>query len=149
MNDIEWMKVALEQAKNAEKLGEVPVGAVLVLDEKLISKAHNQPISSNDPTAHAEIQVLREAGKKMDNYRMPRSTLYVTLEPCTMCIGAMIHARVSRVVFGAFDEKTGACGSCLDLSESECSNHSIDVQGGVLEIECKELLQSFFKSRRK
>jgi tRNA(adenine34) deaminase len=149
MNDAEWMKVALEQARNAEKLGEVPVGAVLVLDEKLISKAHNQPISSNDPTAHAEIQVLREAGKELDNYRMPRSTLYVTLEPCTMCIGAMIHARVSRVVFGAFDERTGACGSCLDLSESECSNHSINVQGGVLEVECKELLQSFFKSRRK
>lgn len=149
MNDIEWMKIALEQAKNAEKIGEVPVGAVLVLDEKLISKAHNQPISSNDPTAHAEIQVLREAGKELNNYRMPRSTLYVTLEPCTMCIGAMIHARVSRVVFGAFDERTGACGSCLDLSESECSNHSIDVQGGVLEEECKELLQSFFKSRRK
>ena len=149
MNDAEWMKVALEQARNAEKLGEVPVGAVLVLDEKLISKAHNQPISSNDPTAHAEIQVLREAGKKMDNYRMPRSTLYVTLEPCTMCIGAMIHARVSRVVFGAFDDRTGACGSCLDLSVSECSNHSIDAQGGVLEVGCKELLQSFFKSRRK
>jgi len=146
--DEKWMKLALDQARLAQAMDEVPVGAVLVQDDQLIASAHNQPISNNDPTAHAEIQLLRAAGKQLNNYRLPNTTLYVTLEPCTMCLGAMIHARVSRVVFGAYDEKTGVCGSCQDLSTSECFNHSIDTKGGVLADECKQLLQQFFKKRR-
>jgi tRNA(adenine34) deaminase len=147
--DENWMALAIEQAKLAEKIGEVPVGAVLVQDDQLIASAHNQPISNNDPTAHAEIQLLRKAGKELNNYRLPNTTLYVTLEPCTMCLGAMIHARVSRIVFGAYDQKTGVCGSCQDLSTSECFNHTISIKGGVLENNCKQLLQQFFKNRRK
>jgi tRNA(adenine34) deaminase len=144
-----WMILALEQARLAQVMDEVPVGAVLVQDDQLIASAHNQPISSNDPTAHAEIQLLRVAGKALNNYRLPNTTLYVTLEPCTMCLGAMIHARVSRVVFGAYDQKTGVCGSCTDLSTSQCFNHSIEIEGGVLANDCKQLLQEFFKKRRK
>ena len=143
------MELALEQARLAQAMSEVPVGAVLVQDDQLIASAHNQPIYSNDPTAHAEIQLLRAAGKQLNNYRFPDTTLYVTLEPCTMCLGAMIHARVSRVVFGAYDQKTGVCGSCTDLSTSECFNHTIAIEGGVLENNCKQLLQEFFKKRRK
>jgi tRNA(adenine34) deaminase len=130
-------------------MSEVPVGAVLVQDDQLIASTHNQPISNNDPTAHAEIQLLRAAGKQLNNYRLPNTTLYVTLEPCTMCLGAMIHARVSRIVFGAYDQKTGVCGSCTDLSTSQCFNHSIEIEGGVLANDCKQLLQEFFKKRRK
>ena len=147
--DEAWMALAIEQAKLAEKMEEVPVGAVLVQDNQLIASAHNQPISNNDPTAHAEIQLLRAAGKQLNNYRFPDTTLYVTLEPCTMCLGAMIHARVSRIVFGAYDQKTGVCGSCTDLSTSQCFNHTIAIEGGVLENDCKQLLQQFFKNRRK
>jgi tRNA(adenine34) deaminase len=147
--DEEWMALAIEQAKLAEKINEVPVGAVLVQDNQLITSAHNQPISTNDPTAHAEILLLRAAGKQLKNYRLPNTTLYVTLEPCTMCLGAMIHARISRVVFGAYDQKTGVCGSCTDLSTSQCFNHSIKIEGGVLTNDCKQLLQQFFKNRRK
>ena len=149
MDDNKWMAIALEQAIQAAQLGEVPVGAVLVLDGKLIAQTHNQPISNNDPTAHAEIQLLRMAGQNINNYRLPNSTLYVTLEPCMMCLGAMIHARVSRLVFGAYDGKTGVCGSCDDLSTSPCSNHYINITGGVLAEDCKKLLQSFFTLRRK
>jgi tRNA(adenine34) deaminase len=147
--DENWMALAIEQAKLAKKIDEVPVGAVLVQDENLIASAHNQPISTNDPTAHAEIQLLRSAGEKLNNYRLPNTTLYVTLEPCTMCLGAMIHARVSRVVFGAYDNKTGVCGSCQDLSTSECFNHTIEIEGGIFADECKALLQKFFEARRK
>jgi len=139
--DEAWMALAIEQAKLAEKIEEVPVGAVLVQDNQLIASAHNQPISNNDPTAHAEIQLLRAAGKQLNNYRFPDTTLYVTL-------GAMIHARVSRIVFGAYDQKTGVCGSCQDLSTSKCFNHSIETEGGILADECKQLLQKFFKKRR-
>lgn len=146
--DSQWMKLALEQALLAEKIGEVPVGAVLLQDNQLIESAHNQPISRNDPTAHAEIQLLRKAGKKLNNYRLPNTTLYVTLEPCTMCLGAMVHARISRVVFGAYDEKTGVCGSCQNLTNSNCFNHTIEAQGGILADECRELLQQFFKRHR-
>ena len=146
--DEAWMALAIEQAKLAEKMEEVPVGAVLVQDNQLIASAHNQPISNNDPSAHAEIQLLRAAGKQLNNYRFPDTTLYVTLEPCTMCLGAMIHARVSRIVFGAYDQKTGVCGSCQDLSTSKCFNHSIETEGGILADECKQLLQKFFKKRR-
>ena len=147
--DEKWMKIALEQARFAQAKNEVPVGAILVKDDQLIASAHNQPISNNDPTAHAEIQLLRSAGKKLNNYRLPNTTLYVTLEPCMMCLGAMIHARVSRVVFGAYDEKTGVCGSCRDLSISKCFNHQVQVQGGILESECSSLISQFFKNRRK
>ena len=148
MDDNKWMAIAIEQAKKASQLGEVPVGAVLILNDKLVAQAHNQPISTNDPTAHAEIQLLRIAGMELKNYRLPNSTLYVTLEPCAMCLGAMIHARVSRVVFGAYDEKTGVCGSCADLSNSPYFNHSLDITGGVLADDCKNLLQDFFIQRR-
>jgi len=148
MDDNKWMAIAIEQAKKASQLGEVPVGAVLTLNDKLVAQAHNQPISTNDPTAHAEIQLLRIAGMELKNYRLPNSTLYVTLEPCAMCLGAMIHARVSRVVFGAYDEKTGVCGSCADLSNSPYFNHSLDITGGVLADDCKNLLQDFFIQRR-
>jgi tRNA(adenine34) deaminase len=148
LTDENWMELALDQARLAQVMDEVPVGAVLVQDDQLIASAHNQPIANNDPTAHAEIQLLRAAGKQLNNYRLPNTTLYVTLEPCTMCLGAMVHARVSRVVFGAYDQKTGVCGSCQDLSTSECFNHSIETEGGVLADECRNLLQKFFKDRR-
>ena len=146
--DEKWMELAIKQAKLAEKINEIPVGAILVKNNELIAEAHNQPISNNDPTAHAEIQLLRNAGQLLDNYRLPDTTLYVTLEPCTMCLGAMVHARISRVVFGAYDEKTGVCGSCADLSTSDCFNHVIEIEGGVLTDECRQLLQKFFKKRR-
>ncbi len=148
ITDKEWMTLAIQQAKLAEKIDEVPVGAVLVQDGQLIAQAHNQPIKNNDPTAHAEVQLLRQAGKKLGNYRLPNTTLYVSLEPCTMCLGAMIHARIPRIVFGAYDEKTGVCGSCQDLSKSDCFNHTIEVEGGILADECRDLLQQFFKHRR-
>ena len=146
--DEKWMSLALEQARKAEEEGEVPVGAILVKDGLLIAKAHNQPISSNDPTAHAEIQLLRAAGKKLKNYRLTGTSLYVTLEPCAMCLGAIMHARVEHVVFGAYDPKTGVCGSSENLIDANCFNHKIDLVSGVLENECKQLLKKFFISRR-
>ncbi|MBW5290669.1 MAG: tRNA-specific adenosine-34 deaminase [Candidatus Ruthia sp. Asou_11_S2] len=142
------MMLAIEQAKQAQEVGEAPVGAILIQNNQLIVSAHNQPISNNDPTAHAEIQLLRAAGKQLNNYRLSNTTLYVTLEPCAMCLGAIVHARVSRIVFGAYDQKSGVCGSCIDLSSSQCFNHSISIQGGILADRCKDLLQQFFKSRR-
>jgi tRNA(adenine34) deaminase len=146
--DEKWMGLALEQARKAEEEGEVPVGAVLVKDGLLIAKAHNQPISTNDPTAHAEIQLLRAAGKKLKNYRLTGTSLYVTLEPCAMCLGAIMHARVEHVVFGAYDPKTGVCGSSENLIDANCFNHKIDLVSGVLENESKQLLKNFFNSRR-
>ena len=143
-----WMDLAIKQAIKAEKEGEVPIGAVLVKDELLIAKAHNQPITKNDATAHAEIQLLRNAGKKLQNYRLTGSTLYVTLEPCAMCFGAMIHARIERIVFGAYDPKTGVCSSSEDLTNAKIFKHKINVTGGVSERNCSQLLQTFFKSRR-
>ena len=147
-DDEKWMDLAIKQAIKAEKEGEVPIGAVLVKDELLIAKAHNQPITKNDPTAHAEIQLLKNAGKKLQNYRLTGSTLYVTLEPCAMCFGAMIHARVKSIVFGAYDPKTGVCGSSEDLTNANCFKHKINITGGVSERQCSQLLQAFFKSRR-
>ena len=143
------MKIALIEAKLAMDENEVPVGAILVHENNLIAQAHNQPIKNNDPTAHAEIEVLRKAGEKLQNYRLAKTTLYVTLEPCAMCLGAMIHARIERVVFGTSDPKSGVCGSTIDLSSESIFNHQISVSGGVLEHECKDILQSFFKLRRK
>ena len=148
-NDEKWMALAIKQAVKADTEGEVPVGAVIVKDGQLITRAHNQPISTNDATAHAEIQLLRTAGKLQKNYRLIDTTIYVTLEPCAMCLGAMMHARIKRIVYGASDPKTGVCGSHVDLSSESFFNHEMEISGGVLEKECKELLQSFFKSRRK
>jgi tRNA(adenine34) deaminase len=147
--DEQWMKIAINEAQLAVDENEVPVGAVLVQDNKLIAQAHNRPIIKNDPTAHAEIELLRKAGAKLQNYRLPRTTLYVTLEPCAMCLGAMIHARIERVVFGASDYKSGVCGSTIDLSSELIFNHQILISGGVLELECKNILHSFFKLLRK
>ena len=146
--DEKWMSLALEQAVKAEEEGEVPVGAILVKDGLLIAKAHNQPISTNDPTAHAEIQLIRAAGKKLKNYRLTGTSLYVTLEPCAMCLGAIMHARVEHVVFGAHDPKTGVCGSSENLINAKCFNHKINLASGVMENECRQLLKNFFNSRR-
>jgi len=148
-NDEKWMALAIKQAVKADTEGEVPVGAVIVKDGQLIAQAHNQPISTNDATAHAEIQVLRAAGNIQKNYRLNDTTIYVTLEPCAMCLGAMMHARIARMVFGASDLKTGVCGSRADLTNESFFNHEMEISGGVLEKECKELLQAFFQSRRK
>ena len=147
--DEKWMQLAILEANIAKDKGEVPVGSILVQNNQIISKAHNCPISKNDPTAHAEIEVLRKAGEKLNNYRLPQTTLYVTLEPCAMCLGAMIHARIERVVFGASDPKSGVCGSTINLSSESIFNHQISLSGGVLEHDCKNILQSFFKLRRK
>ena len=146
--DEQWMQIAIKEAKLAKKKNEIPVGAVLVKNDKLITQAHNQPIIKNDPTAHAEIELLRRAGKQQENYRLIGSTLYVTLEPCAMCFGAMIHARIERIVFGALDPKTGVCGSCMDLNNENFFNHKISITGGVLEKESSNLLRLFFKSLR-
>lgn len=143
------MEKALGLARKAESLGEVPVGAVIVKDDELIAEGWNHPIENHDPSSHAEIEVLRAAGKKLSNYRLPGTTLYVTLEPCVMCVGAMIHARVSRVVFGAPDPKTGALGGSVDLLKTTQPNHLFSVSSGVLEEECGSLLKSFFKARRR
>ena len=146
--DEKWMQIAIHEAIKAEKEDEVPVGAVLVKDGLVIAKAHNQPISTNDATAHAEIQLIRAAGKIQGNYRLTGTTLYVTLEPCAMCLGAMIHARIKRIVYGAHDLKTGVCGSKENLIDANCFNHKIDLTSGVLENECRRLLKKLFISRR-
>ena len=146
--DEHWMRNALEQAKKAAAVDEVPVGALLVKDNQLIAEGWNHPIQLHDPSAHAEMITLRQAGIILNNYRLLDTTLYVTLEPCVMCVGAMIHARVGRVVFGAYDAKTGAAGSMFDLLQSAKHNHKIDVTGGVLEVQCKGVLQEFFKRKR-
>ena len=148
VEDEKWMKFAIQEAEIAGDKGEVPVGSILVQNKQIIAKAHNCPISKNDPSAHAEIEVLRKSGQKLLNYRLPKTTLYVTLEPCAMCIGAMIHARIERVVFGALDSKSGVCGSTIDLPMESIFNHQISVSGGVLEHDCKNILQSFFKLKR-
>lgn len=143
-----WMQRALEQARKAADVNEVPVGAVIVKDNQLIAEGWNHPILLHDPSAHAEMVALRRAGEVLNNYRLLDTTLYVTLEPCVMCVGAIIHARVKRVVYGASDPKTGAAGSAFDLLQSEKHNHRIDVTGGVLEAECREVLQDFFRQKR-
>jgi tRNA(adenine34) deaminase len=142
------MRRALRLAERARAAGEVPVGAVLVLDGAVAGEGFNAPISSADPSAHAEIRALREAAARTGNYRLPGSTLYVTLEPCAMCVGAMFHARVARVVFGAADPKTGAAGSVIDLFAQPRLNHHAQAQGGVLAEECSTLLREFFLEKR-
>ncbi len=147
--DLQYMKIALQLAAKAESEGEVPVGAVLVRDDKIIGEGWNCPISQHDPSAHAEIMALRDAGNKAQNYRLPESILYVTLEPCPMCAGAIVHARVKRVVFGAFDPRSGSAGSVFDLLPTdERFNHSVDVVAGCLENECAEILRAFFQAKR-
>ncbi len=142
------MHRALVLALHAEEAGEVPVGAVVVLNNEVIGEGWNQPIVSHDPTAHAEIVALRAAAARMRNYRLADTILYVTLEPCAMCAGAMVHARVARVVYGAVDPKTGAAGSVFSLLDSPALNHRAQVTGGVLAGECGEMLRRFFESRR-
>ncbi len=147
-SDTEWMEVALDLAKKAAIRGEVPVGAILIKEGNLIASGGNSPISSVDPTAHAEIKVLRKAAKQLSNYRLPGTTLYVTLEPCTMCVGAIIHARVQRVVFGAKDPKTGALVSRYTIGRDNLLNHALETCGGVLEEKCSALLKDFFRAKR-
>ena len=146
--DLEFMQLALEQAQLAKASGEVPVGAVLVSNNQVIAAGHNQPITQNDPSGHAEMLALRSAGQSLGNYRLPNTTLYVTLEPCMMCSGAIMHARVSRLVYGAPDPKTGCVHSVLNLFDNQQLNHHTIVEGGILENQCAQVLKDFFKERR-
>lgn len=147
--DAGFMTLALEEARAAYDLGEVPVGALVVSAQgDILGRGYNRTIIDHDPTAHAEIVALRHAARALENYRLPGITVYVTLEPCVMCIGAMLHARLSRVVFGAYDPKTGACGSVLDVGSVPKLNHHTSVTGGVLAEPCGELLRRFFRERR-
>jgi tRNA(adenine34) deaminase len=146
--DSYWMRQALELARRAAAAGEVPVGAVLVIGDEVLGEGWNQPISVCDPTAHAEIVALRAAAARLGNYRLVGSTLYVTLEPCPMCAGALVHARVARVVFGAADPRAGAAGTVFDLLQAAALNHRAEVTGGVLAEECGTLLREFFRARR-
>lgn len=147
--DEQFMRRAIELARIAESEGEVPVGALLVKDGEVIAEGWNRSIGAHDATAHAEIQTLRKAGEVLQNYRLLDTTLYVTLEPCPMCAGALLHSRVKRIVFGAPDLKAGAAGTVLNLFEHQAAYHYADVEHGLLEQECREQLQSFFKRRRK
>lgn len=147
-DDNTWMRRALTLARQAEAEGEVPVGAVILRDGEVLGEGYNRPVAGHDPTAHAEIQALRAAAARVGNYRLPGTTLYVTLEPCVMCAGAIIHARVQRVVFGAIDPKAGAAGSVYDVLTVSRLNHRVKVSGGVLEVECAAALREFFRRRR-
>lgn len=146
--DVRWMKRALDLARYAEGAGEVPIGALVVLNDEVIGEGWNQPIVSRDPTAHAEIVALRAAAARMKNYRLTDTALYVTLEPCAMCAGAIVQARIARVVYGAADPKAGAAGSVFNLLESPSLNHRAQITRGVLAGECGEMLRRFFESRR-
>lgn len=148
IHDEHWMRQALALADRALAAGEVPVGAVMVRNDECIAEGWNQPIGSHDPSAHAEMVAMRAAGQAMQNYRLPNTTLYVTLEPCLMCAGAMIHARVSRLVFGAYDSKRGVVSSQWDVFEAPWLNHHLEVTGGVLENACADRLKRFFRQRR-
>jgi len=148
MSDADYMQLAIAEAGRALALGEVPVGAVVVKDGVVIATGYNHPIALHDPTAHAEIMALRAAARVLGNYRLPGCELYVTLEPCAMCSGAMMHARLARVVYGASDPKTGVCGSVLDLFAQSTLNHHTEVVGGVFAGECGAMLKDFFAARR-
>ncbi len=149
MSDLFWMKEAFNLALRAREQGEVPVGAILVdFQDKIIGRGWNQVLQKNDPTAHAEIIALREAGVHLQNYRLDNTTLYVTLEPCCMCAGALVHARIKRVVYATRDLKSGAAGSAFNLLHSVCLNHQVQIDEGFLQLECANLLLDFFKSRR-
>jgi tRNA(Arg) A34 adenosine deaminase TadA len=143
------MSAALEQARLALAAGEVPIGAVLVVGDRIVARAFNQPITANDPTAHAEVLVLREAARAVGNYRLTDATVYVTVEPCLMCVGAMVHARVSEVVYGAAEPKSGALVSTLKALESPGLNHRFTISPGVLEDECRSIIQEFFRQKRR
>lgn len=147
-NDQHWMARALELARHAEQQGEVPIGAVIVRDGIVLGEGWNQPISQHDSTAHAEIQALRAACAHVENYRLPGATLYVTLEPCIMCAGAIVHARIDRVVYATKEPKTGAVGSCFDIFNTQQLNHYVHCEHGLLADESSQLLQDFFRSRR-
>lgn len=147
--DQRWMRHALELARRAEQLGEIPVGAVIVDHAELIAEGWNQPIRNHDPTAHAEVMALRNAGVHLGNYRLSGATLYVTLEPCVMCAGAIMHARIGRVVYGASDPKTGVAGSVMNLFRGSHVYHQVQLTSGVLAEECGEMLAAFFRRRRK
>jgi tRNA(adenine34) deaminase len=146
--DNDFMKIALEEAREAYRLGEVPVGAVLVLDGNILARAHNSPITKNDPSAHAEMLALRQAGNAIGNYRLAGAELYVTLEPCAMCAGAIIQARLARVIFGARDPKCGAVGSLYNILTDERLNHQAEITEGILQKECGEILSRFFQQKR-
>jgi len=143
-----WMQKALEEAKKSLSKNEVPVGAVIVLDGVLIGRGHNQPILKTDPTSHAEIEAIRNASEKLKNYRLNGADLYVTLEPCAMCFGAIIHSRISNIFFGASDQKSGVCGSCEDLSEKKYFNHKPHIIGQIMANECSKILKDFFIAKR-
>ena len=147
-NDEHWLRHAYQLARDAAADGEVPVGAVVVCDGEMIGEGSNRPVSSADPTAHAEIVALRAACKRQNNYRLAGATLYVTLEPCAMCSGAMLHARIERLVFGAFDPNSGAAGSVINVLDVPRLNHRVAVRGGVLEQQCAGQLKEFFRLRR-
>ena len=142
------MHAAIEQAQRATAAGEVPVGAVVSMGGDIVAQAHNRTVSDHDPSAHAEIVALRAAGQALGNHRLSGATLYVTLEPCAMCVGALVQARIARLVFGAYDPRAGAVGSAIDLSDSKAFNHRFEIQGGVLAAECGKLLEEFFAGRR-
>jgi len=146
--DLSAMQAALEQARAAAAAGEIPVGAVVTVGDDVIATGHNRTVTDNDPSGHAEVNALREAGRALGNHRMSNATLYVTLEPCAMCVGAIVQARISRLVFGAYDTKAGAAGSVIDLTDSKAFNHRFEVNGGVLADDCGELLTAFFENRR-
>lgn len=149
LTDEDWMRHALHLATKAEAAGEVPVGAVLVKDQQLIAEGWNQMISLHDPSAHAEMLAVRQAGQLLHNYRLPDCTLYVTLEPCSMCAGMLVHSRLARLVYGASDYKTGAAGSVMNLVQHPQLNHQLEVTGGVLAEQCAALLSAFFQRRRR
>jgi tRNA(adenine34) deaminase len=146
--DENFMQHAIALANKASDMGEVPVGATLVKDGRIVGEGWNQPIKCHDPSAHAEMMAIRDAGKYLQNYRLPDTTLYVTLEPCSMCAGLIIHARIKRVVFGAHDLKTGAAGSMFTVLNDNRHNHHVEITGGILQEDCSDLLKSFFKERR-
>ncbi|OGV73931.1 MAG: tRNA-specific adenosine deaminase [Methylophilales bacterium RIFCSPHIGHO2_02_FULL_57_10] len=148
MTDEDYMQMALELAQQGAAAGEVPVGALVVKDGEIVGRGFNAPISRHDPTAHAEIQAMRDAGEKLGNYRLVGCTLYVTLEPCAMCCGAIQHARIARLVYGAADPKTGACGSVVNLMQEARLNFHCEVEGGILADECGRMLSGFFAARR-
>ena len=148
MNDNLFMEIALLEAIKSKEINEVPVGSVVVFGDKIIGKSHNQPISKFDPTSHAEINAIRQAARKIGNYRLTGASIYVTLEPCAMCYGAIIHSRISRLIFGAYDPKSGVCGSSIKLYDQGCFNHKPEILGGVLSDSCSSILKDFFKDKR-
>jgi tRNA(adenine34) deaminase len=143
-----WMRFALDEAEDALKLDEVPIGAVVVINERIVGRGHNRVITNQDPTAHAEIVALRDAAQMVENYRLVGATMYVTIEPCAMCAGALVNARVKRLVYGAADEKAGAVESVFQICANEKLNHQVEIRDGVLEQECREMIQSFFRNKR-